>query len=81
MNELKLPEEWCRIHKVTVIDPDGWRGQKNLPEKAWDVEIDEAEFNARVVHCTVMHTSNVMLETEKAIKAQQEALVEPSTPE
>lgn len=38
---LKTPEEWCKIYKIQVIDPDGWR-QENIK---WEDKIDEKTFN------------------------------------
>lgn len=48
---LKTPEEWCKIYKIRVIDPDGWR-QENIE---WEDKINEETFNrlARVSTCTL----------------------------
>lgn len=53
---LRTPEDWCKIHNVQVLDPDGWRGRYGRP---WTDEIDEAEFLDRLQICTQRPLRNV----------------------
>ena len=47
--DVKSPDEWCEIHGVEIIDPDGWRHD----QLAWETLITEQEFHTRVQHCTI----------------------------
>ena len=49
---LRTPDEWLALKhpNLTVMDPDGWRGQNGRP---WTDPISEAEFNRRLPYCTV----------------------------
>lgn len=38
--DVKSPDEWCLIHQVIVIDPDGWRNAG----VAWETLVTEEEF-------------------------------------
>jgi hypothetical protein len=46
----RRPEDWCRIHKVVILDPDGWRG---VDSPSWDTPIDEDEFLERMSVSTI----------------------------
>jgi len=46
--ELRTPSEWSALDGVTVMDPDGWRGCRDLPAKSWDEPIDRAEWEQRL---------------------------------
>lgn len=50
--DLKTPAEWCRIEGVEILDPDGWRGRDGRP---WTDPITLAEFQERLVTCTMRH--------------------------
>lgn len=50
--DLKTPDEWCRLEGVEVMDPDGWRGRNGRP---WTDPITLAEFKNRLVTCTMRH--------------------------
>ena len=53
--ELKLPDEWCEILGVVVLDPDGWRFKhRNLEPKDWKEPITESEFTSRRMWSTTM---------------------------
>jgi hypothetical protein len=43
------PEEWCRAYGVSVLDPDGWRGQD---ARDWDDPITLLEFERRALLST-----------------------------
>jgi hypothetical protein len=49
MNNRLLPEQWCDIFGVQVIDPDGWRG--TFP--SWDTPITRDMFVSRYRTSTV----------------------------
>lgn len=54
MNELRKPEDWLKhpdFAGYVVLDPDGWRGQDAPP---WDRPIPYAEFERRLMECTVI---------------------------
>jgi len=46
--ELRTPAEWSALDGVTVMDPDGWRGSKQLPAKSFDEPIDRDEWEGRL---------------------------------
>lgn len=48
---LKPAQEWCDIHHVKVLDPDGWRNEMKLP---WDTPITEEDFWRRFGVSTVI---------------------------
>lgn len=50
MNELRTPDEWCRIRGVHILDADGWRPPV---AQAWDVPITENEFIRRAAISTI----------------------------
>lgn len=50
--ELLLPEEWCKIFSVTVIDPDGW--DRNNFEESWNTRISRSEFLSKMMLSTVI---------------------------
>lgn len=49
---LRTPDEWCRLEGVEILDADGWRGSNGRP---WEDPITLAEFNTRLVVCTMRH--------------------------
>lgn len=49
-DDLKTPDEWCKLLGYEVMDPDGWRGSNGRP---WTDPISQAEFEARIVTCTL----------------------------
>lgn len=49
---LKTPEEWCQIEGVQILDADGWRGRDG---RDWNDPISLAEFQERLVICTMRH--------------------------
>jgi len=46
----RRPEDWCRIHNVLILDPDGWR---SVDSPSWDEPIDEEEFIERMSVSTI----------------------------
>ena len=50
---LKTSEEWAKEKKVVVLDPDGW-DRMNYDYSWFEEEIDEAEFDRRVMESTTM---------------------------
>lgn len=46
----RRPEDWCRIYKVLILDPDGWR---KVGSPSWDTPIDEEEFIDRMSVSTI----------------------------
>lgn len=51
MTEIKkTPEQWLEDEDFMIIDPDGWR-HEDAP--AWDEPITKAEFDSRLLECTV----------------------------
>lgn len=52
--KLKHPDEWAKIHHITILDPDGWRfNQEGLISKDYDEIINEKEFLRRAVYSTI----------------------------
>jgi hypothetical protein len=49
----KTSEEWSRIYKVTVLDPDGW-DRKNFQYSWHEEKIPVTEFERRLMLSTVM---------------------------
>lgn len=50
--EIKRPSgEWCLLHGVTVLDPDGWNRRDF--QASWLEPITETEFRQRVAESTV----------------------------
>lgn len=45
---LRTPDEWAALEDVTVMDPDGWRGCRNLPAKSWAEPIGRDEWEERL---------------------------------
>lgn len=55
--ELRTPAEWSALDGVTVMDPDGWRGTRDLPAKSWDEPISHDEWQERLsVSTRSLHT-------------------------
>jgi hypothetical protein len=52
---LRTPEEWLALKhpNLQMRDPDGWRG---LSGRAWTDPISEAEFEQRLIRCTISGT-------------------------
>lgn len=47
----RTSQEWCDIHKVFVLDADGWRDDPHV----WGQRILETDFMARLNRSTIMH--------------------------
>jgi hypothetical protein len=47
--DVRTPDDWCKIHQVTVLDPDGWR----VDGLSWETHITEQEFHSRVQRSTI----------------------------
>jgi len=53
MDELRTSEEWQKVCKITVLDPDGWdRG--NYKYSWCEEKISREEFMNRVIPSTCM---------------------------
>lgn len=52
---LRTPAEWCDEFGVSVIDPDGWRGDLSLP---WETPITETDFWRRAMVSTLSGDSH-----------------------
>lgn len=50
--ELKTSKDWNQIHKVNILDPDGWDRQ-NYDYSFNEELITETEFNLRVLQSTI----------------------------
>ena len=44
---LRTPAEWSALEDTTVMDPDGWRGCRDLPAKDWNEPISHDEWDQR----------------------------------
>ncbi len=44
----RTPAEWSALDGVTVMDPDGWRGNRVLTPKSWEEPINRAEWDERM---------------------------------
>lgn len=51
--ELRPPSEWADAEGITIHDPDGWRGTRDLPAKSYDEPITNAEYRRRRQTSTV----------------------------
>lgn len=56
-NELKTSEEWQRLCKVTILDPDGW-DRKNYRYSWCEEKITRSEWERRMLTSTVLGFSN-----------------------
>jgi hypothetical protein len=63
-DDLKTPDEWCKLLGYEVMDPDGWRGSNGRP---WMDPISQAEFEARIVTCTLRR-----VDPRAAFRAEQQ---------
>lgn len=57
---LKTPEAWAKEQGITILDPDGWRGEWN---KDFDEPISQEEFHRRMQISTCM----VKIRNEKGL--------------
>lgn len=51
--ELKTPDVWCQELGARIVDHDGWRGD---PSRNWHDPISRAEFDRRLMRCTIDST-------------------------
>lgn len=51
MNKLirHTPRVWCRIKRIKILDPDGWRNDK----KSFNAPLTEDEFDRRMMLSTI----------------------------
>lgn len=68
--DLKTPDEWCRIEGVEVMDPDGWRGRDGRP---WTDPITLAEFKNRLIICTMRHVTRASADARAEMQAARDA--------
>ena len=52
MVELKTSEEWQKLCKAEVLDPDGW-DRKNFQFSWYEENISRSEFEKRLVLSTI----------------------------
>lgn len=45
----KTADEWCKVHHVKVLDPDGWRNAR----RSWYDLLTEIEFRTFLAASTV----------------------------
>jgi hypothetical protein len=43
-NELKTPEEWCKLTGIIILDPDGWDRSAANFDNDWNKKIAFDEF-------------------------------------
>lgn len=61
----KTPDEWCRIHKIQIIDADGW----DRTNRNWSsIPITEKEFFANVNDSTCSGDLNAIKKYFKLLK-------------
>lgn len=53
MRKKLTSEEWCKLKKVIVYDPDGWDRSPEGWKKSWNEKITEEEFEKRLDKSTI----------------------------
>lgn len=49
-SDLRTPEEWCKVFRVEIMDPDGWRSEG---DPKWTDPISAEEFKQRMWISTI----------------------------
>lgn len=80
-----LPETWCTVYDVQVLDPDGWRGANHKP---WSAPITLEEFVERFNESTArghdklpeVREKNKPLDSRRSTIHNQGAIMADQTP-
>lgn len=65
MKELKTSEEWQKICKFLVTDPDGWDRRAEKFNYSWNKEkISRNKFEKRLMNSTLILKSNIPMKMD-----------------